>query len=86
MQAQWETVITAVAAIGLVALFGFGIFRSVRKRIRRRNGELDDEDDDDPNRPLEVQPDAPVVRPAGREARPPSHRRLPPPLRPAPPP
>ena len=59
VQAQWETVITAVAAIGLVAIFGFGIFRSVRKRIRRRNGELDDEDDDDPNRPLEVQPDAP---------------------------
>ena len=59
VQAQWETVITAVAAVGLVALFGFGIFRSVRKRIRRRNGELDDEDDDDPNRPLAVQPDAP---------------------------
>lgn len=59
VQAQWETVITAVAAIGLVAIFGFGIFRSIRKRIRRRNGELDDEDDDDPNRPLEVQPDAP---------------------------
>ncbi|MDM7892263.1 DUF6049 family protein [Curtobacterium caseinilyticum] len=59
VQAQWETVITAIAAIGLVALFGFGIFRSVRKRIRRRNGELDDEDDEDPNRPLAVQPDAP---------------------------
>ncbi|MCM3522651.1 DUF6049 family protein [Curtobacterium sp. P97] len=59
VQAQWETVITAVAAIGLVAIFGFGIFRSIRKRIRRRNGELDDEDDDDPNRPLAVQPDAP---------------------------
>ncbi|WP_058748776.1 DUF6049 family protein [Curtobacterium oceanosedimentum] len=58
VQAQWETVITAVAAIGLVAIFGFGIFRSIRKRIRRRNGELDDEDDD-PNRPLAVQPDAP---------------------------
>jgi murein biosynthesis integral membrane protein MurJ len=59
VQAQWETVITAGAAIGLVAIFGFGIFRSIRKRIRRRNGELDDEDDDDPNRPLAVQPDAP---------------------------
>lgn len=59
VQAQWETVITAVAAIGLVAIFGFGIFRSIRKRIRRRNGELGDEDDDDPNRLLEVQPDAP---------------------------
>ncbi|UBQ02586.1 DUF6049 family protein [Curtobacterium sp. TXMA1] len=64
VQAQWETVITAVAAIGLVAIFGFGIFRSIRKRIRRRNGELDD-DDDDPNRPLAVQPDAPGV-PAAR--------------------
>ncbi|WP_144711712.1 DUF6049 family protein [Curtobacterium pusillum] len=56
VQAQWETVITAAAAIALVAIFGFGIFRSIRKRIRRRNGELDDDDDDDPNRPLEVQP------------------------------
>lgn len=56
VQAQWETVITAAAAIALVGIFGFGIFRSIRKRIRRRNGELDDDDDDDPNRPLEVQP------------------------------
>ncbi|WP_220034215.1 DUF6049 family protein [Curtobacterium sp. MCSS17_008] len=70
VQAQWETVITAVAAIGLVALFGFGVFRSIRKRIRRRNGELDDEDDDDPNRPLEVQPEAPGAprRPGGASA------------------
>ncbi len=67
VQAQWETVITAVAAIGLVAVFGFGIFRSIRKRIRRRNGELDDEDDEDPNRPLAVQPAAPgtTARPGG---------------------
>ncbi|MBA8989276.1 murein biosynthesis integral membrane protein MurJ [Curtobacterium pusillum] len=56
VQAQWETVITAGAAVALVAIFGFGIFRSIRKRIRRRNGELDDDDDEDPNRPLEVQP------------------------------
>jgi murein biosynthesis integral membrane protein MurJ len=56
VQAQWETVITAAAAIALVAIFGFGIVRSIRKRRRRRNGELDDEDDEDPNRPLEVQP------------------------------
>ncbi|WP_250896426.1 DUF6049 family protein [Curtobacterium aurantiacum] len=56
VQAQWETVITAVAAIALIGIFGFGIFRSIRKRARRRNGELDDEDDDDPNRPLAVQP------------------------------
>jgi murein biosynthesis integral membrane protein MurJ len=55
VQAQWETVITATAAAALVAIFGFGIFRSIRKRIRRRNGELDD-DEDDPNRPLQVQP------------------------------
>jgi murein biosynthesis integral membrane protein MurJ len=59
VQAQWETVITAAAAVLLVGVFGFGIFRSIRKRIRRRNGELDDEDEDDPNRPLAVQPDAP---------------------------
>ena len=67
VQAQWETVITATAGILLVAVFGFGIFRSIRKRIRRRNGELDDEDDEDPNRPLEVQPVAPgaSARPGG---------------------
>uniref|UniRef100_A0A942SY59 Murein biosynthesis integral membrane protein MurJ n=1 Tax=Neobacillus citreus TaxID=2833578 RepID=A0A942SY59_9BACI len=67
VQAQWETVITAIAAVGLVAVFGFGIFRSIRKRIRRRNGELDDDDDDDPNRPLAVQPTAPGhhIRPGG---------------------
>lgn len=59
VQAQWETVITAAAAVALIAIFGFGIFRSIRKRIRRRNGELDDEDEDDPNRPLAVQPSAP---------------------------
>ncbi|MBT2502145.1 DUF6049 family protein [Curtobacterium sp. ISL-83] len=56
VQAQWETVITAAAAIALIGIFGFGIFRSIRKRVRRRNGELDDEDDEDPNRPLAVQP------------------------------
>ncbi len=70
VQAQWETVITAAAAIGLVAIFGFGIFRSIRKRIRRRNGELDDEDDDDPNRPLAVQPAAPGAAAAGAPVRP----------------
>ncbi len=70
VQAQWETVITAVAAIGLVAIFGFGIFRSIRKRIRRRNGELDDEDDDDPNRPLAVQPEAPGTAAHGAPTRP----------------
>ncbi len=57
VQAQWETVITAVAAVALVAVFGFGIFRSIRKRARARRGEVDA--DDDPNRPLDVQPDGP---------------------------
>ena len=56
VQAQWETVITAAAAVALVAIFGFGIFRSIRKRRRRRNGDVDDDDDEDPNRLLEVQP------------------------------
>ncbi|WIB77504.1 DUF6049 family protein [Curtobacterium sp. MCPF17_002] len=69
VQAQWETVITAAAAVALVGIFGFGIFRSIRKRIRRRNGELDDEDeDDDPNRPLEVQPEVGGARLAGAMA------------------
>lgn len=78
VQAQWETVITAAAAVALIAIFGFGIFRSIRKRIRRRNGELDDEDDDDPNRPLAVLPGAPgaSASPAGSVAGPggPDHR------------
>ncbi|WIE58019.1 DUF6049 family protein [Curtobacterium sp. MCLR17_031] len=74
VQAQWETVITAAAAIALIGIFGFGIFRSIRKRIRRRNGELDDEDDDDPNRPLAVQPtvggaQASTTRPGGTDHR-----------------
>lgn len=85
VQAQWETVITAAAAVALIAIFGFGIFRSIRKRIRRRNGELDDEDDDDPNRPLAVQPGAPgapgaPASPAGSVVGPggPDHRAEPP--------
>ncbi|WP_228517980.1 DUF6049 family protein [Curtobacterium sp. VKM Ac-1376] len=74
VQAQWETVITAAAAFALIAIFGFGIFRSIRKRTRRRNGELDDEDDDDPNRPLAVQPTvagahAAAIRPGGTDHR-----------------
>jgi murein biosynthesis integral membrane protein MurJ len=72
VQAQWETVITAAAAFALIAIFGFGIFRSIRKRARRRNGELDDEDDEDPNRPLAVQPtvagaQAGTTRPGGTD-------------------
>jgi murein biosynthesis integral membrane protein MurJ len=58
VQAQWETVITAVAAIAVVAVFGLGILRNVRRRLRRRNGEPEPEDDD-PNRLLEVQPPGP---------------------------
>ncbi|WIB26500.1 DUF6049 family protein [Curtobacterium sp. MCSS17_015] len=58
VQAQWETVITAIAAVAVIAVFGFGIVRNVRRRLRRRNGEPEPEDDD-PNRPLEVQPPAP---------------------------
>lgn len=58
VQAQWETVITAVAAAAVIAVFGFGIVRNVRRRLRRRNGEVEPEDED-PNRPLEVQPAGP---------------------------
>lgn len=70
VQAQWETLITAAAAIALIGIFGFGIFRSIRKRARRRNGEVDD--DEDPNRPLAVQPTvggtpAPTERPGGSD-------------------
>jgi murein biosynthesis integral membrane protein MurJ len=59
VQAQWETVITAVAAAAVVAIFGLGIVRNVRRRLRRRNGEPEPEDDDDPNRLLAVQPPGP---------------------------
>ncbi|MCA5924356.1 DUF6049 family protein [Curtobacterium oceanosedimentum] len=70
VQAQWETLITAAAAIALIGIFGFGIFRSIRKRARRRNGEVDD--DEDPNRPLAVQPTVggtpvPAARPGGSD-------------------
>ncbi|WP_220034851.1 DUF6049 family protein [Curtobacterium sp. MCPF17_031] len=66
VQAQWETVITALAAIAVVAVFGLGILRNVRRRLRRRNGEPEPEDDD-PNRPLEIQPPGPGERPLPAE-------------------
>jgi murein biosynthesis integral membrane protein MurJ len=69
VQAQWETVITALAAIAVVAVFGFGIVRNVRRRLRRRNGEVEPEDED-PNRLLADQPTAPgtVASPAPASA------------------
>lgn len=53
VRADWETVGTLVLGIGLVAFFGIGVIRSIRKR--RRGGEPDD-DEPDPNSVLEVQP------------------------------
>ncbi|MDN4647803.1 DUF6049 family protein [Curtobacterium sp. PsM8] len=70
VQAQWETVITALAAIAVVVVFGLGILRNVRRRLRRRNGEPEPEEDDDPNRPLEVQPPGPGEPPVGADAAP----------------
>lgn len=72
VQAQWETFITAAAAIAVIAIFGFGIVRNVRRRLRRRRGEEPEDDEDDPNRPLAVQPPAPgesvpTVADAGRD-------------------
>jgi murein biosynthesis integral membrane protein MurJ len=50
VQAQWESLITAAAAIAVILIFGLGIFRNVRRRLRRRrNGEAD-EPREDPNR------------------------------------
>jgi len=70
VQAQWETVITALAAIAVVVVFGLGILRNVRRRLRRRNGEPEPEEDDDPNRLLEVQPAGPGERPVDTDAAP----------------
>jgi len=70
VQAQWETVITALAAIAVVVVFGLGILRNVRRRLRRRNGEPEPEEDDDPDRPLEVQPAGPGERPVDADAAP----------------
>lgn len=42
VQADWETAFTAVIIVGLVLLFGFGIFRNVRKRRRAKNAAAPD--------------------------------------------
>ncbi|TPW77797.1 DUF6049 family protein [Schumannella soli] len=64
VQAGWETVGTAVIAIGAVGVFGFGIVRNILKRRRRLAGEVDEEDE--ANAPLPGQEDGPaeVVRDA----------------------
>ncbi|GAB3400328.1 hypothetical protein GCM10027515_08010 [Schumannella luteola] len=58
VQAGWETVGTAVIAIGAVGVFGFGIVRNILKRRRRLAGEVDEEDA--ANAPLPGQEDGPV--------------------------
>ncbi len=69
VQAQWETFITAAAAIAVIAIFGLGIYRNVRRRLRRRRNGEPDEVEEDPNRPLDVQPPAPgETRPGGSSA------------------
>ncbi|WP_235515438.1 DUF6049 family protein [Curtobacterium sp. Leaf183] len=50
VQAQWETFITAAAAIAVVLIFGLGIYRNVRRRLRRRRNGEPAEVDEDPNR------------------------------------
>jgi len=57
VQAQWETIITATAAAAVILIFGIGILRNVRRRLRRRRAGLPDEEEPDPNRPLDEQPD-----------------------------
>jgi murein biosynthesis integral membrane protein MurJ len=57
VQAQWESIITGVAAAAVVLIFGLGIVRNVRRRMRRRRLGLEPEDEPDPNRPLDEQPD-----------------------------
>ncbi|MFJ3379400.1 DUF6049 family protein [Curtobacterium sp. NPDC090217] len=69
VQAQWETFITAAAAIAVIAIFGLGIYRNVRRRLRRRRNGEPEEVEEDPNRPLEVQPPAPgETQPGGPSA------------------
>jgi murein biosynthesis integral membrane protein MurJ len=58
VQAQWESIITAVAAAAVVLIFGLGILRNVRRRLRRRrDGEPDEDDEIDPNTPLDEIPE-----------------------------
>jgi murein biosynthesis integral membrane protein MurJ len=52
VQAQWESIITGVAAAAVIVIFGVGILRNIRRRMRRRRLGLDDEDEPDPNRPV----------------------------------
>ncbi|TPW76786.1 DUF6049 family protein [Schumannella sp. 10F1B-5-1] len=58
VQAGWETVGTAVVAIGAIGVFGFGIVRNILKRRRRLAGEVDEEDA--ANAPLPGQEDGPA--------------------------
>ena len=66
VQAQWESVITAAAAIAVVLIFGLGIFRNVRRRLRRRRNGEPDEPREDPNRLFVA--DAPGAEPSGADA------------------
>ncbi|WP_254787951.1 DUF6049 family protein [Curtobacterium sp. MMLR14_010] len=50
VQAQWESLITAAAAIAVILIFGLGIVRNVRRRLRRRRNGEPDEPREDPNR------------------------------------
>ena len=53
VRADWETVGTLGIGILLVLVFGAGILRNIR---RRRRGDTPEEDEEDPNAPLAVQP------------------------------
>ena len=53
VQAQWESIITGLAAAAVVLIFGLGIVRNIRRRIRRRRLGLPPENEPDPNRPIE---------------------------------
>ncbi len=57
VQAQWESIITGLAAAAVVLIFGIGIVRNVRRRLRRRRLGLPDEDEPDPNRPIDDEDD-----------------------------
>jgi len=45
VQAGWETAATLVVVIGIVAVFGFGIYRNIAKRRKKKRQPDDDADD-----------------------------------------
>jgi hypothetical protein len=55
VQAQWETAFTAVVAVLLFGVFGFGIYRTVAKRRRaKRAVDVSDPGDRSDDTPIDL--------------------------------